>query len=296
MTKRGIDVSKWQGEINFVNVKKSGVEFVIIRCNDWSEYKNCVVKDPYFEKNYKNAKAAGLDVGVYYYTWETSSYGAEQDSARCIEYIKGKKFEYPIYFDLEWNKAFVKGKTVCSNMVSAFCKALEKAGYFAGLYISRDPLQNYISQDVARSYTLWIAEYGSKCNYNGDYAMWQYSSSGRISGISGNVDMDYCYKDFPTIIKNGGYNGYEKPKTPTVVKVLDSNGYKRGDKSVGVYAYKQLLKLACKKMGISATIADDGGFGGGTEKATNAVLKKLGYKQNGIAGKKLIKKLSNKIK
>ena len=78
--------------------------------------------------------------------------------------------------------------------------------------------------------------------------------------------------------------------------MLDSNGYKCGDKGVGVYAYKQLLKLACKKMGISVSIADDGGFGGGTEKATNAVLKKLGYKQNGIVGKKLIQKLSNKIK
>lgn len=211
---KGIDVSKWQGNIDFAKVKAAGYKFVIIRCNNWNDVKKCVEKDPYFEQNYSRAKAAGLDVGAFYFTWQNDRAGAEYDAKLCLDYIKGKKFEYPIYFDLEWQKAFAKGKSVCSAMVTAFCSALEKAGYFAGLYISRSPLQAYITPDVAKRYALWIAEYGSRCNYSGEYGMWQYSSTGRVNGISGNVDLDECYVDYPALIKNGGFNGYSKPTSP----------------------------------------------------------------------------------
>lgn len=291
MTKRGIDVSYAQGNIDWSKAKGE-ISFAILRAGYGNAMAYPSQIDNTFERNYKGCKSAGIPCGVYWYSYAGSIEAARQEAKSCLSVIKGKKFEYPIFFDLEEASQFARGRAFCDSIVKAFCEEIEKAGYYAGLYMSRSPLQSYISDSVAKKYALWIAEYNSKCNYNGDYAMWQYSSTGRINGISGNVDMDYCYKDFPTIIKKGGYNGYEK----TVVKVLDSNGYKRGDKGVGVYAYKQLLKLACKKMDISISIADDGGFGGGTEKATNAVLKKLGYKQNGIAGKKLIKKLSNKIK
>jgi len=284
-TKKGIDVSMYQGSIDFKKVKAAGYTFVIIRCNNWDNSKNCVVKDPYFEQNYTRAKAAGLNVGVYYFTWQTTAAGAKQDAVLCLEYIKGKKFEYPIYFDLEWQKAFAKGKTVCSNMVTTFCGALESAGYFAGLYISRSPLQQYISADVAKRYALWVAEYGSKCNYSGAYGIWQYSSTGRVSGVNGNVDCDYCYVDYPSAIISGGFNGYAKAE-----KVLDSSGLKRGDKSDGVLALKQLLMLSGFKLD------NNGIFGEGTQKAVNALLKKWGYSQNGIAGTNFIKKLSDSIK
>ncbi len=151
----------------------------------------------------------------------------------------------------------------------------------------------YISSDVAKKYALWIAEYGGKCNYSGAYGMWQYSSTGKVSGISGNVDMDYCYVDYPAIIKNGGFNGFDKAKPATVrpAKILDSEGFKRGDKSDGVLAYNCLLKLADKAGIVNADVDDTSGFGGGTEKATNELLKKLGFRENGIAGSRLIKKL-----
>lgn len=273
----GIDVSMHQGEIDFAKVKKAGVKFVIIRCNNWSTEKNCVVKDPYFEQNYKNAKAAGLDVGAYYYTWECSVAGAMRDAELCLSYIKGKKFEYPIYFDLEWKKAFAQGRQVCDGMVRAFCDALENAGYFGGLYISRSPLQSYISPEVAGRYSLWIAEYGSKCNYNGTNGMWQYSDNGSVSGIAKAVDLDECYVDYPTLIKSGGFNGYPKPEA---LKELDTEGFKRGDKSLGVYYLKQRLKALGYKLD------DTNGFGSGTEQAVNKLLTLWGYEPNGIAGKK----------
>lgn len=205
--KHGIDVSKWQGNIDFNKVKAAGVDFVIIRAG-YGRYIN--QKDPYFEQNYTRAKAAGLNVGAYWYSYAASIADANAEAAVCIEAIKGKQFEYPIFFDLEENSQFAKGKAFCSDLVVAFCGALEKAGYFAGLYMSRSPLTQYITKDVAARYTLWVAEYGAKLNYNGDVGMWQNTSSWRVAGINGNVDHDYSYLDYPTIIKNGGFNGFKK--------------------------------------------------------------------------------------
>lgn len=287
-TIKGIDISQYQTGIDFEKVKAAGYSFVIIRAGYGKYTKQ---KDPQFETHYKNAKAAGLDVGAYWYSYAVSADEAKQEAAACLEVIKGKQFEYPIYFDLEEQAAFKKGKTVCSNMVTAFCGAMEAAGYFAGLYISRSPLQTYITSEVASRYALWVAEYASKCNYSGSYGMWQYSSTGNVNGISGNVDCDYCYTDYPAAIESGGFNGFTKSSG----KVLDSEGFKRGDKSDGVLAYKCLLKLAGKAGVVSVSVDDTGGFGGGTENATNAVLKKLGYKENGIAGANLIKKLYDLI-
>lgn len=282
---QGIDVSMHQREIDFAKVKNAGVKFVIIRCNNWDDVKNCVVKDPYFEQNYKNAKAAGLDVGAYYYTWNTTAGGAMDDAALCMKYLSGKKFEYPIYFDLEWQKAFAKGKATCDAMVRAFCDRLEDNGYFAGLYISRIPLQTYISPDVASSYSLWIAEYGTKCNYDGLFGMWQYSDNGRISGISGDVDLDECYVDYPGLIKSGGFNGYPKqePEKPLDTVIW----YKRGDKDKGndhsIFEVKQRLK------GLGYNVDDTGGFGGGTENAVKDVQLKKGYKPTGEIGENFVK-------
>lgn len=209
MNIKGIDVSEWQGDIDFAKVKASGIDFVIIRAGFGKYIKQ---KDPKFEQNYKRAKAAHLNVGVYWYSYAATVEDARREADICLEVIKGKQFEYPIYFDLEEQSQFAKGRTFCSDLVKAFCDRLEKAGYFAGLYISRSPLQQYISADVAKRYALWIAEYGSKCNYNGTYGIWQYSSTGRVNGISGSVDMDISYVNYPKIIKDGGFNGFEKTK------------------------------------------------------------------------------------
>lgn len=282
---KGIDVSMHQGEIDFAKVKKANVKFVIIRCNNWDSERNCVVKDPYFEQNYKNAKAAGLDVGAYYYTWNTTAGGAIDDAALCMKYLSGKNFEYPIYFDLEWQKAFAKGTATCDAMVRAFCGRLEDNGYFAGLYISRIPLQTYISPDVASSYSLWIAEYGAKCNYGGLFGMWQYSDKGRISGISGDVDLDECYVDYPGLIKSGGFNGYpeQEPEKPLDTVIW----YKLGDKDKGndhsIFEIKQRLK------GLGYNVDDTGGFGGGTENAVKDVQRKMGYKPTGEIGENFVK-------
>lgn len=221
MTIKGIDVSKWQGDINFAKVKAAGYDFVIIRAG-FGRYIS--QKDPYFEQNYARAKAAGLNVGAYWYSYAVNVAQAQEEARICLEVLSGKQFEMPIYFDLEEPNAFDRGRSVCSEMVKAFCNALEKAGYFAGLYISRSYLQNYITDEVAKRYTLWVAEYGPRLNYSGDVGMWQYSSGGKVNGVIGNVDMDECYIDYPAVIKKGGFNGF------TGTKNKDSNSEKKDTK------------------------------------------------------------------
>jgi len=294
MVVQGLDLSMWQGNIDFNKVKASGINFVILRAG-YGQY--TVQKDPTFEDNYKKAKAAGLNVGAYWYSYAGSEADARAEAKTCIEVIKGKKFEYPIYFDLEEQSQFSRGKAFCSALVTAFCSELEKAGYFAGLYISRSPLQQYITAEVASRYALWIAEYGNKCNYNGTYGMWQYSSEGKVSGISGNVDLDICYVDYPKIIKEKGLNGYKKPSQPAEKPILDTEGFKNGDKSLGVLCLKKWLAFARDKGMTSANFdASHDGFFAGTEKAVNEILTKWGYQANGIAGENFIKKLANSLK
>lgn len=242
---KGIDVSKWQGNINFQKVKDSGISFVIIRAGYG---KLPSQKDKCFEENYCKAKASGLDVGVYWYSYAMSVDEAREEAKACLSVIKGKQFEYPVYFDLEEQKQFSKGREFCDSIVNAFCGELEKNVYFAGLYISRSPLERFISESTAKKYALWVAEYNSKCRYNGDYGMWQYSSKGKVNGIGGNCDMNYCYKNYPSIIKNGGFNGYGKKKSVDEIakEVIDGkwgNGEERKKKlSAEGYDWKTVQK------------------------------------------------------
>lgn len=292
MAIKGIDISTYQRNVDFKKLKAAGVNFVILRAGYGNALAYPNQYDDMFESHYKNAKAAGLNVGAYWYLYATTVSGAQQEAKSFLKALKGKKFEYPVYIDLEERSQFNTGRTNCSNMVKAFCDILENAGYWSGLYISRSPLQDYITTEVANRYSLWVAEYASKCNYNGQVDIWQYTSSARYNGFNGNLDGDYSYKDYPTLIKNAGKNGYTKPAE----KVLDTKGMKENDKNLGVYELKSMLSIAEAQKDISTHITVDNTFGPGTTKVVNDLLKKWGYKQNGIAGEGFIKKLTAMLK
>ena len=202
---KGIDVSTWQGNIDFNQVKASGIEFVIIRAG----YGNGV-KDNWFEENYRKAKAAGLNVGAYWYSYASSAEEAKQEAQGCARVLAGKQFEYPIYFDIEEKSQLNRGQAFCSALVSAFCNEMEKMGYYAGFYASVSAALSYISSEVRNRYAFWVAQWSSKCTYSGSYGLWQYSSNGSVAGIGGRVDMDISYVDYPSVIKSGGFNGYSK--------------------------------------------------------------------------------------
>ena len=208
-TKYGIDVSKWQAAINWQAVKQSGkVDFVLMKAGYGNQ---ATQKDPRFEENYKGCKSNNIPCGCYWYSYAMSVAEAEREADACLKAISGKQFEYPIYLDVEEAKQFRLGRQVVSNMVNAFCKKLEAAGYFVGVYSSKSHFDSYMNDDVKKKYTIWMAHYGvSKTTYSGPYDIWQKSDKGKIPGINGYVDLDECYRDFPTLIKSIGKNGYPK--------------------------------------------------------------------------------------
>lgn len=281
--KKGVDISMYQGEPDFARLSKS-VDFVVIRAG-YGRYLSQT--DSCFERNYAGCKNHGIPVGAYWFSYATTADEARLEAKACIAAVRGKRFEYPIYYDVEGRS--LVGRAKVSAMCEAFCTELERAGYFAGIYMSRSPAQTMLTKEITNRYALWLAEYGSSLNWTGSVGMWQNSSVGRVAGIEGNVDTDICYIDYPELIKQAGLNGYGKPDK----KTLDTEGFRRGDRGLGVYALKQLLELADKAGMISASLADDGGFGSGTERAVNDLLAKLGCKPNGIAGEALIKKLGD---
>lgn len=209
---KGIDVSVHNGVIDWAKVKAAGVEFAIIRAGYGKVISQ---KDAQFERNYAGATAQGIPVGAYWYSYAVTPAEAEQEAHVFLEAIKGKKFEFPVYLDIEEKKTFSTGKNNVNAIIKAFCDVMEKTGYWVGIYASRSAVQTYISTENQQKYALWVAEWGAKCNYNGTYGIWQNSETGRVSGINGNVDTDICYVDYPTIMKASGKNGYTKPEQPT---------------------------------------------------------------------------------
>lgn len=209
---KGIDVSVHNGNIDWQKVKSAGIDFAILRAGYG---RLASQKDEKFEQNYKNAKAAGIPVGAYWYSYAMTPEEAELEADVFLSVIKGKQFEMPVYFDLEEKKQFDLGKEQVSAIMRAFLSKVEASGYFVGLYGSASSLTTHTADDIKSRYTIWLAHWVQQTNYNGAYGIWQYSEKGKVDGISGNVDLDICYKDFPTIIKGKGLNGWGKAANPT---------------------------------------------------------------------------------
>lgn len=237
-----LDVSKFQPNINYAETAKA-VKGVILRCGltYWGKQNKGV--DPCFEKHYKGFKAAGVPVGVYYYSAADSVAKAKAEAAKCLEIIKGKKLEFPVYFDMENNER--QGKLTGAQryeIADAFLSTVEAAGYFVGFY----SYTSFINQmgtayfnKLADKYTIWLADYRTKYDKKLRRDMHQYTSSGSVRGISGRVDLNHCYKDFPAIIKGAGLNGYGKQATRYKVK---TDGMSAGDKKT-ICAKLDALKI-----------------------------------------------------
>lgn len=196
--KNGIDVSKWQGVIDWKFVK---ADFCIIRAGIGT------AKDAKFEANYAGCKSAGIPCGAYWYLKATTLDAARREAAACISTLSGKCFEYPIYADIEMSAQFKLGYDACTAIAKVFCEELEKAGYFVGLYSSKSHLENYFTETIRQRYAVWVAHYAKSTSYK-DAGMWQKSDKGSCKGITGNVDLDECYIDYPAIIKAAGKNGF----------------------------------------------------------------------------------------
>ena len=204
----GIDISYCQKKVDWTKVN---VDFVIIRAG-YGKY--TTQKDTEFEAHYSGAKKRGIPVGAYWYSYAKSEDDARKEAETCIEIIKGKQFEYPIYYDVEESSTLSLGKEKVSAIIRAFCEVMEKAGYWVGLYMSRSPLENIVAEDVRKRYAIWLAEWDVvNPTYKGTFGMWQ-NGTGTVSGFPDKVDTDICYVDYPTQIKAKGLNGYGKEPEP----------------------------------------------------------------------------------
>lgn len=194
----GIDVSKWQKEIDWDKVKNEGVDFAIIRCGYRGSVTGSLVEDPYFEQNIKGARAAGIKVGVYFFTQAVNEVEAVEEASMVISLVRDYELQYPVFIDTEG--AGGNGRADSLNVeertavCEAFCATVKNAGLEAGVYASRNWYNNKLTANTLESYAIWLAEYRSVPLYQGYYQMWQYTSKGKINGINGNVDLNVSYR------------------------------------------------------------------------------------------------------
>ncbi len=214
----GIDISKWQKGFDFKKAKNEGVNFVILR----GAYGNG--EDTCFESFYKNAKKVGLNVGVYQFGLAVNEAQAREEARFLINNcLKDKQFEYPIYYDVESKLQLDLSKSELDKVIIAWCEEIEEAGYYAGVYTNLSCYKNECSgSTLNKKYDWWLAHWTTEKNKSdiiGNGAgMWQFGGEGnyiRTTKVSNFniIDQDYSYKDYPSIMKKYGLNGYSKDKT-----------------------------------------------------------------------------------
>lgn len=280
-----IDVSYCQAGVDYSKVKAAGITAVIIRAGYGRETSQ---KDTQFETHYKNAKAVGLKIGAYWYSYADSVEDAKKEAAACLACIKGKTFDMPIYYDLEDSSMVKLGKTTLTEIAKAFCDAIVAAGYKAGVYANLNWFNNYLDYaTLKKSYSIWLAQWSSSNSLACD--IWQNSSTGKINGISGNVDTD-------VILNSSIVSTVTATKPTTSTSTITSSGsssiksvqtwlnttYKTGLTVDGIYGAKTkavLVKALQTEMNkqYGSKLAVDGIYGN----ATNSAVRNL---SNGCKG------------
>lgn len=193
---KGADISTWQGKIsvaNFQKAKADGISFVILRVGYTGSSSKAPTLDNTFENNYANAVAAGMKVGYYYYSLATTEAMARKEAEFVLAHISGKQCDMPVYLDVEDPRYQSKAsKSTLAMVCNTFCNLINAAGYRAGVYASVSWFNNKIGS-ISAPHSKWVAQYYKECQYKGTYDMWQYTSSGKVPGFSGNIDLNWWY-------------------------------------------------------------------------------------------------------
>ena len=204
---KGIDVSKWNGNIDWQKVKSEDISFAMIR--EGYGKKSPAQIDKKFRENINGAKSVGINTGVYHYSYADSTNDAVNEAQFCLENIEGYTLEYLVVFDIEDKEMLKLNNRQRTDICKAFCEEIEKNGYYAMIYANKNWLDNYLHADeLLKRFDLWLAQWSAdKTAYS--CGIWQYSSTGKIDGISGNVDLNISYKNYLEIMKNKGLNGFK---------------------------------------------------------------------------------------
>ena len=192
MSTKGIDVSEFQGKIDWDKVKADGIKFAILRVGYGMDMTS--QDDKYIERNINECERIGMPYGVYLFSYANTVEKAKSEAEHTLRIIKGHKLSMGVWYDIEDNKTSgsVRKETL-TNIINTYCNTIKNAGYKVGIYASLNWLENKIESSVQDKYSIWVAQYYKECQYKKDYEIWQYSSDGKVSGISGRVDMNYYY-------------------------------------------------------------------------------------------------------
>ncbi len=245
MAMKVIDVSRYQGEINWEKVKADGVQGAMLKTVSTNSRFGGLYIDQQFERNYAECKRLGIPVGVYYYTYALTKQRVDEELTMLRKAIAGKTFEMPIAIDVEDNKLKSLSKAALTDLVEYAAQTIESWGSYVMVYTYTYYWKNELDANRLRAYDLWIADYSGK-RPDLECGMWQYTSNGRVEGINGNVDLNHCYKDYPSIMQRTGLNDFRS---------MDRNmlkTYKVGPVSAGdarrIQALATELQLPCVEM------------------------------------------------
>ena len=217
MSKKGIDVSEFQGKIDWEKVKNDGIEFAILRCGYGMDFSN--QDDVEYERNANECERLGIPYGVYLMSYANTVEKARSEAKHVLRLIEGRKISLGVWYDIEDNgTSGAINKETLTNIINTFCNTIKNAGHRVGVYASLNWLENKIEKTIKDNYDIWVAQYYSKCEYEGKYIMWQHTSSGKVNGISTNVDMNILYEDLPVI--NNNDNNNSKTNNSEIVKSL----------------------------------------------------------------------------
>ena len=203
MAVKGVDISEFNGSVDFSALKNAGVKYAIIRTGFGSDYPG--QQDKRFSENVRKADAAGMPWGAYHYAYAKTRQGGIDEAKHCLRLLNGRKPLYGVWYDMEDNS------TLGGDLLGAaqgFCDTMEAAGLYAGVYASLNWWNNYLTAPGFNQYDRWVAQYYSECQYKGSYGIWQYTSTWSIGGK--NFDGNWASKDYPSIIK--AMNGETKPE------------------------------------------------------------------------------------
>jgi len=246
MAYKYIDVSRYQGTIDWDKVKAAGIQGAFLKTVSTNSSFGGLYIDPTFERNYSECKRVGIPVGAYYYTYAQTKDYADKELALFKQAVEGKQFELPLVIDVEDNLLKPLSADALTDLVIYALERIEKWGCYAMFYTYQSYKNTELNMKRLQPYDWWLAWYTST-EPSGTFGVWQYSSSGKVNGITGNTDMNWAYKDYPTIIKNAGLNGFKKEEprpepqpTPDPEPVED---FTDEEKNIIVKIIRFLIKL-----------------------------------------------------
>ena len=233
--RKGIDVSVFQGNIDWQKVKNSGIDFAIIRCGYGSDFTE--QDDSKWQRNVSECERLGIPYGVYLYSYANTTAKARSEAQHVLRLLKGHTPTYPVYYDLEDKTVADAGKAAIINYADIFCSTIEANGYKAGIYASLGWWNDILNDARLSKYEKWVAQWYSECTYKGDYRLWQCTSDGTVPGISGRVDLNFEFFRKDTIIDVVDYNiiinaEYKNcRKGPDLSYAIEGDVLKRGEET-----------------------------------------------------------------